>query len=760
MNGVESAVRRQDFIRDEAGASWTDGLLLGNGDLGVLAFGSYAFEWLVNKVDVYPGATGKPVYLTHREVMEKITSMEVKSSKFLDQCETDDHKAVSITPVHLRLKIFEGFGWNMPAVPKMSQHLSLYDAELVSGMTKASLQAEAFSFIPRGRSVLCIRACDENRQYGADRTFVWEILRPVNEKFEAPLWTVSGGEISFLQKLPGEDVFYAVSLKLVPHNGQEPVVRREGNSFHTVRTVGAVDAFLAVRSSRTCADPLAEARRAAEEAAASGFDVLRMENRSWWKEYYSKAWAEFASEPEIGKYWTFSLYELACSYGKAPMPGLNGLACGPVDVITTGASSPYYTHDQNVQISVMPSIPLNHCEFVSVMADTYLNAAEILKAHTKELFGCGGICLPLCMFQDGREVPVASYRYTLCGSAYSGMIFVLAWRYSRDEKLLREKLYPLLREFVRFYLGIMHRGADGMYHLDWSVPPEIFTMTRDDTCTISLLKPCLETVVEAASLFGTDREECECWKDVLAHTPAPALRPEGGWWCGPDIPLDHYMYGGHLLYPVFPSEICLDPGTAEKTLDYIRKSAVERSCTGFPGEFHYIHGWCAFNVTAVTLRTGDPREGWNGVRRFLDHFGKPNGLFSHNSVVVTDSVPGPDSGQDVTPNPAAKRIVPSVMEGSSAFLFLAAETLLQSWGGTIRLFPCVPGDFTGSFHGLLAQGGFEVSAEMEKGRITGCSVRSLRGGTFRMLDPADRTGSVIEKTLAPGEDWNFSIERQ
>lgn len=124
-----------------------------------------------------------------------------------------------------------------------------------------------------------------------------------------------------------------------------------------------------------------------------------------------------------------------------------------------------------------------------------------------------------------------------------------------------------------------------------------------------------------------------------------------------------------------------------------------------------------------------------------------------------NSVPDADSGSDVTPNSDAKRIVPSVMEGSSAFLFLAAETLLQSWGGTIRLFPCVPGNFTGGFRGLLAQGGFEVSARMEKGRVADGSIRSLRGGMFRLADPAGK-GPTIEKTLASGETWSFSLEQQ
>ncbi len=68
--------------------------------------------------------------------------------------------------------------------------------------------------------------------------------------------------------------------------------------------------------------------------------------------------------------------------------------------------------------------------------------------------------------------------------------------------------------------------------------------------------------------FGVDESERTLWRDILAHYPKFARHPQGGWWCGPEIPDDHYMYGGHLFYPFFPAEADTDRETARRTLDY------------------------------------------------------------------------------------------------------------------------------------------------------------------------------------------------
>ena len=346
-----------------------------------------------------------------------------------------------------------------------------------------------------------------------------------------------------------------------------------------------------------------------------------------------------------------------------------------------------------------------------------------------------------------------------------------------EYRYLREKIYPLLRELVIFYTRIMKKGKDGVYHLDWSVPPEIFTLTRDDTAAMAMLKVCLQTLIEAAGILRRDRKLRAQWRDILEHYPPICKTPSGAYWCGPDVPPDHYFFGGHLLYPFFPAGVDADPSAAQETLKLIETEAVERSYADYPGEWHPNHEWSMFLITGARLRLGERKSAWHGLERFLELFAKENGLFSHDPILIGDpaeseknekssawklrtgrkfcdgtplkadnpEVPHPSC---VTANPDAKRLAPAVMEGSSSFLCMACETLLQSHGGLIRLFPGVPEDFTGSFRGLSAEGGFLISAAMRRGKLTQAEIVSHHGGFCRVQFPS---GTLLEKYLQPGE---------
>ena len=179
MKSTASVIGRQNFRRENSGSSWTDGLLLGNGSLGAVAFGSYAMEWILNKSDIYQNLPRDPECLSHRAVMEKIRSMPRKNTMFMKKKKKGAPPLYTVSAAHLRLKTFEGFGWFCSAVPAMPQDLSLYDGELKSFMRKASMKIEALSFLPCGRNVLCIRAVDSH-EFGKRRSFCWELLRPAD----------------------------------------------------------------------------------------------------------------------------------------------------------------------------------------------------------------------------------------------------------------------------------------------------------------------------------------------------------------------------------------------------------------------------------------------------------------------------------------------------------------------------------------------------------------------------------------------------
>ena len=735
------------FHRETAGAIWQDGLFLGDGATGVMASAPGHLEWLVNRHDVVDARVFDMKYTPHDEVMACVRTNAGHSVAFLDGAERrsikgpadGDRLTVSMSAAILRVRFWGGVGWSMPSLPETRQSLDTQTGEMTEAMRSPSLCPQAVSLVERSRDVLAVKVSDPK---DPDRTVVVEFGRPDDHRLDLlPFaWKEDGDVVSFEQALPGGGSF-AVALAV---KGEVRVLGK--NVCVRTRMSELDEIFLTVRTSRDAADPRMEAVRAVRSAVEEGFARVREDNRRWWADFWAEGGrATFASDEAIDTRWHYALYALAAQFGRAPMPALNGLTYGPLGGGNPGNGSNCYVHDQNVQIPMLPFFPLNRARFVRPFLETYAAGMAEIRRHTREIFGVDGACLPLNMNPFGFENPTSSYRYTLCGSAYSGLVLAQAWRYSRDEALLRE-MYPVLREFVRFYVATGSYDERGGWHTLWSVPPEIFTGSRDDTATVACLRPCLETAVEAATRFSCDTAECAEWKRVLAHYPKIAVHSDGGWWCGPDVPDDHYMYGGHLFYPFFPAECDLDRERAERTLRYVRDYAIEMSYE--TDEPHPVHEWSAFYQGMAKLRLHGGTVGWETMKAFDAAFAKPNGLFSHNPIIVTDLTPeriaanlarapklmrrdpfgnviewprrGPD---DLTYSASSKALVPPVLEGAAAFLLLATETLLQSWDGEIRLFPAVPKDFSGSFEGFRAKGGAVVSAAMEKGRLVTCTVR-------------------------------------
>ena len=735
---VAPAFGGTSWTRD-AGSIWQDGLLLGDGATAALAYAPMHLEWLVNRNDIFDSRVFACDYTPHDEVMRCVATNAGHSVAFLGPREKPSVKGppdgerltLSVSAAILRVRFWLGLGWSMPSVPKTVQTLDTRTGELVERMDSPYMSARTVSFVERSRDVMAVSFEDPS---DPGCTAYVDLARPEDPRLDnLPFeWRVEGGVVSFSQRMPGGET-YAVAA-----TAPDEVATVGRLAKFAVKGAGSL--FLAVRTTRDAADPRAAAVAAVLSAARDGFEKVRADHRAWWKGFWERgARASFASDESVDRLWNFSLYALASQFGKAPMPALNGLAHGPLGSGVPGIGSHTYVHDQNVQIPMMPFFPLGHPEFVETFAKTYEDALPELRRRTKEVFGADGAYLPLNMNPNGREQPVMAYRYTLCGGAYSGLVLSQAWWYTHDESVLR-RIYPLLKEFIRFYTSTMTRDERGTYHFIWSVPPEIFTGSVDETAVVACLKPCLETALEAARRFGVDQRESALWADVLAHYPRIARHPDGGWWCGPDVPADHFMYGGHLFYPFFPAESDTDAEAARRTLDYFYRYAIEVSHE--TAEPHPVHEWSALYSGMATTRLFGGERGWKALKSFEAGFAKPNGLFCHNPIVVTDltrdearenvaktprlvrrdwngamtEFPRRGPG-DLSWNPAGKTLVAPVLEGGAAFLLLASEALCQSWGGEVRIFPSVPRGFTGSFENFRVRGGFQVSAAMKDGRV-------------------------------------------
>ncbi len=71
------------------------------------------------------------------------------------------------------------------------------------------------------------------------------------------------------------------------------------------------------------------------------------------------------------------------------------------------------------------------------------------------------------------------------------------------------------------------------------------------------------------------------------------------------------------------------------------------------------------------------------------------------------------------------------------------ECLMQSYNGTIRLFPNWPAEKNAEFHNLRAAGAFLVSATLENGKVKEVEITSEAGSRLKILLPWEKGGTII-----------------
>ncbi|MCG2659558.1 MAG: hypothetical protein L6437_04860, partial [Kiritimatiellae bacterium] len=498
-----------------------------------------------------------------------------------------------------------------------------------------------------------------------------------------------------------------------------------------INLTGDMDVFVGVATSYEAKDPLSAAKAIVAKGMRTGYDLLKRNHRRWWADFWKKSFIQF-HDPLIEQLWYMGLYQAGSSLGRAPVPGLCGLWYGYHDQPVQGFFWAVYTMDQDIQIASMPVFATNHPDLAHPFMDTFLNALPITIAETRRQFNLPGACFSLeTAFLGGAPAFGPAYRYSFCGGPFCGILYVWAYRYTQDKKLLKAKIYPYLREVVRFFAAFMEKGNDGRYHLPPTVPAEIYTLSRDAIADISLLKPCLVLVIEASRLFNVETEERKKWEDILQHYPEYPVK-QGIIMDGADIPMDHISHNTYRLYPLILGHET-DPqiiARVANTLHHITPEFRSKKPPAFSPPDAKLQkakswdcsGWPWFFFSMARLYLGMKSDMLPLLREEIRSQLKPNGLFPHIPAVGSE-------------NKRYREMIVTTPENNSAFTFLVTEMLMQSRNQLIRVFPGIAGKPTVRFGHLRAQDGFLVSAEMEAGRITFVSIEAERNGQAKIQNP-------------------------
>jgi alpha-L-fucosidase 2 len=458
-----------------------------------------------------------------------------------------------------------------------------------------------------------------------------------------------------------------------------------------------------------------------EQLKNTDFYTAMLTHTLWWKDYWGKS---SISLPDtiLEKQWFLEQYKFG-SVARADAPPISLQAVWTAD---NGKLPPWkgdFHHDLNTQLSYWSAYSANHLDLEEGYLNWLWKNSVKFKKYTKTYFGTSGMNVPGVTTLTGEPMGGwIQYSFGPTVGCWLAQHFYLHWIYSKDEKFLREKAYPWVRDVALYLNEISVKDEKGMRKLPISSSPEINNNSinawfhQTTNFDLGFIRWTFEKAAELAGYLGK-KEEALKWKSILNEWPAFALDNEGGLAFAPGHPHNQshrhfsHLVGWHPLGVIDWSNGDKDQQIIKSTLNDLEKRGPDWWCG-------YSYSWLG-NLYARAFMGDKAAE---ALRIFSENFCLPNSFHVN--------------GEQYNKGYSKMKYRPFTLEGNFAFAAGIQEMLIQSHTGTIQIFPAIPSGWKNvSFSTLRAVGAFLVSADQKGGKVEKVVIDSEKGGICKLKNP-------------------------
>ncbi len=366
--------------------------------------------------------------------------------------------------------------------------------------------------------------------------------------------------------------------------------------------------------------------------------------------------------------------------------------------------SDYHTNI-NVQMNYWLAEPTNLAECHQPLFRLLDETVPACRAATKAAFGAD---VPGFTYRTSHNIfGGQGWEWNPPASAWYALHYYEHWAFSRDGRFLREQAYPYLREVSEFWLSRLKALPDGSLVAPRGWSPEHGPWEDGVRYEQELVWELFTNTLEAGAALDGAAEQTFLSRVRSARTRL--LAPQVGrwgqlqeWMEDRDDPTDHHRHTSHLI-GVFPGRHI----SLAETPEWAKAAEVSLRARGDTGDSR--RSWTWPWRAALWARLGE-----TDGHRMID------GLIAHNLLPNL-----------ITTHP------PLQLDGNFGITAAIAEMLLQSHAGEIALLPGFDLQLfrSGSFRGLRARGGFEVSARWQDGRLVSSEIVSLSGRPVSLRAP-------------------------
>ncbi|HND61335.1 MAG TPA: glycoside hydrolase N-terminal domain-containing protein [Opitutaceae bacterium] len=501
-------------------------------------------------------------------------------------------------------------------------------------------------------------------------------------------------------------------------------------------------------------DVVAAARARVDAALAAGFAAKRQPHVDWWHDFWEVSSVAVPDE-QVQRHYNLVQY----FYGAASRTGAPPIPLQGVWTADAGELPPWkgdYHHDLNTQMTYMGYQASGRFDEGRVFLDFMNDRLPAFRKFAHDFLQTKGAAVPAVMTLAGQPLGGwAQYSLAPIHGAWVGHLFYLHWRYTRDEKFLREEAYPWCREIGEALQALLKPDANGVLVLPLSASPEAWNNDQrawvkpNSNFDIACLRMLYLGNQEMAAALGDARAAAE-WGRLAAAVGPLHVNARHQLMISPDEDLTFSHRHLATVMGIYPFNLLNIEGTDEDRA-VIKASVHDLDRLG-------VLEWCGYSYTwmsALRARIGEPEPALWYLKAYLHAFLLRNGFHANGDQTK--------SGFSIFD------YRPFTLEGN--FLACAAvhEMLLQSWHahpgtggeGPIRIFPAMPWKWhEAAFANLIAEGGHRVSATRQNNATTWLQVIAAHDGEIRIRDNFDGRVPVWNRpnVRKDGADFVFKVK--
>lgn len=694
---------------------WEEALPLGSGLVGALLYGSSPLRLSLDRSDLWdlrPAPHTLRDDYTYKELIR--LAREKKRNEANERFSTFYHTEPNPTKIPAGALEF-----SFPTDPAaISYHLDLRTAVATVGFKAGGKEGSLIAFLSRETDLCYLLFQGESHE--TPRLIAPNYQREPQEQMDSlsrlgypPAQMTTKDHLIYFVQQTAEQTSYAILV------GSRTV--QNGTLY-----------ICSVAASQDGEHWLESAKKRVDDALKNGWDSAYASHKEQWEAYHELSRIELPKEDfALEHHWFLNNYLFAStSRDDCPPLALQG-----VWTADNGHIPPWkgdYHYDLNVQLSYSHYLMANRLNEGKSIVSYLLSLAPSGRRFAREFYGCEGLTLPSVSDLAGRPMGGwPQYCYSPTNHLWTCQLLADYFDYTQDLELLKEKIYPYLKESAGVPLHLLKKDKNGFLKLPVSTSPEyhddrqsawFHSNTNYDT---SLMRAHFLTLARLAKLLHNGEEAM--WKTYADQLPPLSQNRRGALNIAKGQPYrSSHRHQSHAM-AIYPLGLLrYDTPENRRAINATLRRTEKKGTSRWNG---YTYPW----VSCLYSMKGDGTQAREMLREFTGRYISPNG-FHLNTNNLT---------------PMEHR--PFTLEGNFAYNDALQQMLLQNGEDCVELFPAVPAHWREqgvAFHNLRAKGGLLLSAAMEDQKLSSLAITAPKDVTIRLRV----NGSVHTISLKQGKN--------